>query len=139
MELLERPVRLGRPEAHVGVEALDPTLGVLLLPLDPVIGTRVPEVLMAVDDEVLLAILLVHALSSRTVVGPLYSRERDGIQDVGGASVVRILRRREVPVDQFDAVTVGVGDEADAADLGSAAGRVRRPLGFDPLARQLGE
>src|SRR5205085_493758 len=33
-----------------------------------VLGTRVPEMQMAIDDEVLLAILLVHALSSRTVV-----------------------------------------------------------------------
>src|SRR5947208_2493378 len=63
-ELLERPVGLGRAEAHVGVEALDPALGVLLLPLDPVLRARVPEVEMGVKDEVLLAVLLVHAGAS---------------------------------------------------------------------------
>src|ERR1700737_4266686 len=37
-----------------------PTLRVLPLPLDPVLRTRVPEMAVAVDDEVLLAVLLVH-------------------------------------------------------------------------------
>src|SRR3954454_23743568 len=60
LELLERPVRLSRAEALVGVEALDPALGVLLVALDPVGGRRVPEVQVAVEDEVLLAVLLVH-------------------------------------------------------------------------------
>ena len=60
LELLDRPVRLGRAEALVGVEALDPALGVLLLALHPVLRARVPEVDVAVDDEVLLAVVLVH-------------------------------------------------------------------------------
>jgi hypothetical protein len=38
LEVLERPVRLGRPQSLVGVEALDPALGVLLGALDPVVG-----------------------------------------------------------------------------------------------------
>jgi hypothetical protein len=61
LELLEAPVRLRRAETLVGVEALDPALGVLLLSLDPVLRTGVPEVEMAVEDEVLLAVLLVHS------------------------------------------------------------------------------
>ena len=55
-----RPVRLGRAEALVGVEALDPALGVLLGARHPVLRAGVPEVHVAVDDEVLLAVLLVH-------------------------------------------------------------------------------
>ena len=62
LEVLERPVRLGRPEPHVGVEALDPALGVLLGARLPVRRARVPEVQVAVEDEVLLAVLLVHRL-----------------------------------------------------------------------------
>ena len=60
LEVLDRPVRLRRPEALVGVEALDPALGVLLRARHPVVRGRVPEVHVAVDDEVLLAVLLVH-------------------------------------------------------------------------------
>ena len=60
LEVLDRPVRLGRAEALVGVEAVDPALGVLLGALHPVRGTRVPEVGVAVHHEVLLAVLLVH-------------------------------------------------------------------------------
>ena len=60
LELLDRPVRLGRAEPLVGVEALDPALGVLLLALHPVRRARVPEVDVAVHHEVLLAVVLVH-------------------------------------------------------------------------------
>ena len=59
-ELLDRPVRLLRAEALVGVEALDPALGVLLRALDPVGRGRVPVVHVRIDDEVLLAVLLVQ-------------------------------------------------------------------------------
>ena len=51
---------LGRAQRLVGVEALDPALGVLLLALDPVLRARVPEVAVAVQDEVLLSVGLVH-------------------------------------------------------------------------------
>ncbi len=61
--LLERPVRLGRPEPLVRVEALDPALGVLLGARHPVVRGGVPVVHVAVDHEVLLAILLVHSAS----------------------------------------------------------------------------
>jgi len=60
LEVLDRPVRLGRAEALVGVEALDPALGVLLSPGHPVVGGSVPVVHVPVDDEVLLAVALVH-------------------------------------------------------------------------------
>jgi hypothetical protein len=63
-ELLDRPMGLGRPEALVGVEALDPALGVLLRALHPVLRARVPEVDVAVHHEVLLAVLLVHGVLS---------------------------------------------------------------------------
>src|SRR5205823_79400 len=72
-ELLERPVSLGRTKAHVSVKALDPPLRVLLLPLDPVLGTRVPEMQVTVNDEVLLTVPLVHLvlpLSSNNPVDP---------------------------------------------------------------------
>src|SRR5204862_5507745 len=62
-ELLDAPVRVFGPEALVGVEALDPALGQILAALDPVLRARVPEMQVGVDDEVLLAVLLVHALS----------------------------------------------------------------------------
>jgi hypothetical protein len=54
------PVRLRRGELVVAEEAVDPALGVLLATLDPVLPARVPEMDVAVDNEVLLAILLVH-------------------------------------------------------------------------------
>jgi hypothetical protein len=63
LEVLDAPVRLGRPERLVRVEAFDPALGVLLSSLHPVVRGRVPVVHMAIDDEVLLAILLVHHAS----------------------------------------------------------------------------
>ena len=69
LEVLERPVRLRRPEPLVGVEALDPPLGVLLRALHPVLRARVPEVQVAVEDEVLLAVLLVHAAPPRRRAG----------------------------------------------------------------------
>src|ERR671911_1545860 len=63
LELLKRPVRLRRPEALIGVEALDPPLRVLLLALHPVRRTRVPEMDVTIDNEVLLTIPLVHMSS----------------------------------------------------------------------------
>ena len=60
LELLDRLVGLGRSQRLVGVEALDPALGVLLGTLDPVLGRGVPVVHVGVDDEVLLTVLLVH-------------------------------------------------------------------------------
>src|SRR5918995_3458364 len=63
LELLKRPVRLRRPEALIGVEALDPPLRVLLLALHPVRRTRVPEMDVTIDNEVLLSIPLVHMSS----------------------------------------------------------------------------
>jgi hypothetical protein len=62
LEVLDRPVGLRGRESHVGVEALDPALCVLLGPRLPVGRARVPEVQVAVEDEVLLAVLLVHTL-----------------------------------------------------------------------------
>ena len=83
LEVLERPVRLGGPEAHVGVEALDPALGVLLVALDPVLRAGVPEVQVAVEDEVLLAVLLVHQSPPPTATGcrskPMYSAASSGL------------------------------------------------------------
>ena len=85
LEVLDRPVRLRRPKALVGVEALDPALGVLLGALDPVLRARVPEVQVAVEDEVLLPVLLVHTLSSprRYCTGwrskPRYSAASSGL------------------------------------------------------------
>ena len=61
LELLDRPVGLLRPQALVGVEALDPPLGVLLGSRHPVVRGSVPVVHVRVDDEVLLAVLRVHA------------------------------------------------------------------------------
>src|ERR671911_625831 len=63
LELLKRPVRLRRPEALIGMEALDPPLRVLLLALHPVRRTRVPEMDVTIDNEVLLTIPLVHMSS----------------------------------------------------------------------------
>ena len=60
LEVLDRPVRLRRAEALVGVETLDPALRELLLALHPVVRARVPEMQVGVEDEVLLAVLLVH-------------------------------------------------------------------------------
>ena len=60
LELLIGPVRLGRTEAVIGVEAVDPPLGVLLLPGDPVVRTCVPVVDVGVDHEVALTIVFVH-------------------------------------------------------------------------------
>ena len=64
LEVLQRPVRLRRAQAHVGVEAFDPALGVLLRPGHPVVRGGVPVVHVAVYHEVLLAVLLVHRVSS---------------------------------------------------------------------------
>ena len=63
LEPLDRPVGLGRPQRLVGVEAVDPPLGEVLLALLPVLRTRVPVVHVAVHHEVLLAVLLVHGRS----------------------------------------------------------------------------
>src|SRR5205807_10020621 len=60
LELLERPVRFRRTKTHVGVEALDPAPRVLLLAAHPVRRTRVPEMEVAINDEVLLSVPLVH-------------------------------------------------------------------------------
>jgi hypothetical protein len=64
LEVLDRPVRLGRPEALVGVEALDPALGVLLGARYPVVRGSIPVVHVRIDDEVLLAVVLVQGASS---------------------------------------------------------------------------
>jgi len=69
LEVLDGPMRLRRPEPLVGVEALDPTLGVLLVTCHPVRGARVPVVHMAVDDEVLFSVFLVHVSSSGDQLG----------------------------------------------------------------------
>jgi hypothetical protein len=69
---------------------------------------------------------------TRTIVMPLYSR-------LEAISVIWILGRREVFVDQLDPVAVRVGDEADAADLGPAGGRVGWLFWLDPLGVQLGQ
>ena len=58
--LLQRPPGVLRPEAVVGVEALDPALGELLGTGHPVVRRGVPVVHVRVDHEVLLAVLLVH-------------------------------------------------------------------------------
>ena len=63
LEVLDRPVRLGRPEALVGVEALDPALGVLLGARHPVVRGSIPVVHVRIDDEVLLAVVLVQGAS----------------------------------------------------------------------------
>jgi hypothetical protein len=60
LELFDRPVRVGRTEPLIRVEALDPALGELLLPLHPVLRARIPEVEVAVQHEVLVAVVLVH-------------------------------------------------------------------------------
>ena len=65
VEVLEGPVRLGRAQALIGVEALDPAFGVLLSPWHPVLRTGVPVVHVAVDDEVLVAILFVQRVLLR--------------------------------------------------------------------------
>src|SRR5262249_2964377 len=64
LEVLYRPVRLGRTESLVGVETLDPALGVLLGTRYPVVRGGVPVMHVAVYHEVLLAVLLVHRASS---------------------------------------------------------------------------
>src|ERR1035437_7171112 len=63
LEVLDRPVRLGRAEPLVSVEAFDPALGVLLGAGDPVVWGSVPVMHMRVDDEVLLAVALVQSAS----------------------------------------------------------------------------
>src|SRR6185437_4336970 len=67
-ELLDRPVCLGRADALVGMEAFDPALGVLLRALDPVVRSRTPVVHVRIDDEVLLAILLIQGLTPPNTV-----------------------------------------------------------------------
>src|SRR5215217_6839016 len=62
--LLHRPVILFGAELMVAVEALDPTLRVLLLALDPVPGTRVPVVNVPIYHKILLSIFLVQEISS---------------------------------------------------------------------------
>src|SRR5439155_4138990 len=62
LELLQRPVGGRRAQPLVGVEALDPALRVLLGAGHPVVRGGVPVVHVTVDDEVLLAILLVHGV-----------------------------------------------------------------------------
>jgi hypothetical protein len=53
---------------------------------------------------------------------------------------LRVLRRRERPsVNQFNAVAIRVGDEADPPDLLAPARRVGRLLRLDALLGQLGE
>src|SRR5205085_9082525 len=67
--LLKRPdVFLGTQRAVVAVEAPDPALAVLLVA--PVFRGRIPPVHVAVNDEILLAVLLVHRapLSPRSVL-----------------------------------------------------------------------
>ena len=94
LEVLERPVRLGRPEPLVGVEALDPALGVLLLALHPVRRARVPEVQVAVDDEVLLAVLLVHGYAPLTGCRskPMYSAASSGLANIRTRSSSTTMR-----------------------------------------------
>ena len=60
LEVLHRPVGVGRRHRLVAVEALDPALGVLLRPGHPVLLPGVPVVDVAVNDEVALAVLRVH-------------------------------------------------------------------------------
>src|SRR6185437_5693476 len=69
LELLDRPVRLFWTESHVGVEALDPALRVLLLAGHPVRRARIPKVDVAINDEVALAVLLVHLDLPQATVG----------------------------------------------------------------------
>src|SRR5205823_1014426 len=73
LELLDRPVRLLGPKAHVRVKALDPTLCVLLLAAHPVRRACVPEVEMTVDDEKVVSVVAIHPgpSSAVEVVGDL--------------------------------------------------------------------
>src|SRR5580692_9610067 len=66
--MLDRPVRLRRPEALVRVEAFDPALGVLLGAGNPVVRGSIPVVHVRIDDEVLLAVVLVQGASFREPV-----------------------------------------------------------------------
>src|SRR5262249_23557410 len=96
VEALERPVRLGGREAHGCVEALDPALRVLLGAGLPVLGTRVPEVEVAVEDEVLLAVLLVHRLSSYWTgcrSNPMYSAASSGFANRSTRSSSTTIRQ----------------------------------------------
>src|SRR3954447_14789338 len=95
LEVLQRPVRLRRAEALVGVEALDPALRVLLGARLPVLGARVPEVEMAVEDEVLLAVLLVHMGSSYWTgcrSNPMYSAASSGLANSSTRSSSTTIR-----------------------------------------------
>ena len=62
----------------------------------------------------------------RTAATPPLSRamlpEWSSAIRASAGSAVGVLRGGEVAVDQFDPIAVRVGDEADAADLGPAAG-----------------
>src|SRR5664279_6161138 len=64
LEVLDRPVRLRRTQSLIGVETLDPALCVVLAALHPVFRTGVPVVHVAIDDEILLSVFLVHVSSS---------------------------------------------------------------------------
>jgi len=63
LEVLDRPVGRGRAKALVCVEALDPALGILLGTRHPVVRSRVPVMHVAIDHEVLLAVVFVHRSS----------------------------------------------------------------------------
>src|SRR5919198_4628438 len=67
LELLDRPVRLRRRKAHIGVEAIDPALRVALLAAHPVLWACVPEVDVTIDDEKAVTVVAVHRRPSSPV------------------------------------------------------------------------
>src|SRR5262249_5319863 len=101
LEVLERPVRLRGPEALVRVEALDPALRVLLVAWLPVRRAGVPEVQVAVEDVVLLAVLLVHP--------DLLLNGREVEVDVLGR-VLRVGEQHDAIVEHDHAPVVGAHD-----------------------------
>ena len=128
----------GGPEPHVRVEALDPALRVLLLPLDPVRRGSRPRSGSGRRRRSTCSPLRSYippSLRGRPA-GPANLLRRESARGVpvarrcSGRGMRRILRRREGPVDQLDPVAVGVLHEADPVLL-AAAGRVRRLLGLD--------
>src|ERR687897_3678912 len=116
LELLKRPVRLRRPEALIGVEALDPPLRVLLLALHPVRRTRVPEMDVTIDNEVLLTIPLVHMSSPHSTIG----RSKPNVLRAGPA---RECRRRRTQMSALPPLFSPGNPGSRAGDQSPAPGR----------------
>src|SRR5215217_9128333 len=85
----------------VAVEALDPTLRILLLALDPVSGARVPIMDVPIYNEILLSIFLVQEISSfdRTTLIPCLNPPHHPFL-VRGASPLSSPIYLAVPVNQ---------------------------------------